>query len=304
MSSLENIFDFFSRIPSLQFTVWDFFDILLVTAVIFLLIKWLRETRAFQLVKGLALLGISYIVVYEFNMQASTYLLRTVFKNIFIILLILFQPEIRHAFELMGTTFGLKIRGESEYDAAIRSAINEIVMACERMSETKTGALIVMERDVLLGDIVNNGTGIDAVVTQELIGNIFFPKSPLHDGAAVIRQGRLCAAGCYLPLTSNHDISTDLGTRHRAALGLSEVSDAIIVVVSEETGIISIAQGGSITRSLTESELREKLLDFYDLSYLKPTGRQTLVKKVKTVFGSKKSGQASGDEGQNEGKDE
>lgn len=267
MTFFDNITDFFSKIPSLHFGITDLLDILLVAFVLYNGIKLIRETRAFQLVKGLVLLGVAYLVVYQLEMQASSYMFRIVFQNIFIILIILFQQEIRQVVERLGkskfSSLGLILKGgQSDMFETVRESIIEIAKAVQRMSDSKTGSLIVMEKEMLLGDVIKTGTPVDAHVSHELIGNVFFPKSPLHDGAAVVRNGRLLCAGCVLPLTKSDEISSDLGTRHRAAIGMSEQSDAMIVVTSEETGVISVAFKGELTRNLSEAQLREMLINY------------------------------------------
>lgn len=267
MTFFGNIADFFSKIPSLSFGVTDFLDICLVAFLIYNAIKLIRETRAFQLVKGLLLLGAGYLIIGMLEMQASSYIFRFVFQNIFIILIILFQQEIRQVLERVGkskfTNISFLLKGNRvAQEEAVGNAVIEIAKAVQRMSDSKTGSLIVMEKEMLLGDVIKTGKSIDAFVTHELIGNIFFPNSPLHDGAAVVRKGRLLCAGCVLPLTKNDEVSSDLGTRHRAALGMSEQSDAMIIVTSEETGIISVAFKGELIRGLNEAELREKLLNY------------------------------------------
>lgn len=264
----ESIFDFFSKITSLHFGILDFIDICLVTFVIYKAIKLIRETRAFLLVKGLLLLGVVYFVIYQLEMQASLYIFKLVFQNLFIVLIILFQQEIRQVIERIGknniSSLGNLIKvGHNDLADTIRDSIIEIAKAVQRMSDSKTGALIVMENEMLLGDIVRTGTPVDAKISHELIGNVFFPKSPLHDGAAIVRSGRLLCAGCVLPLTKNNeDVSSDLGTRHRAALGMSEQCDAMIIVVSEETGTVSIAFKGTLQRDINEAQLREILSDY------------------------------------------
>lgn len=263
----ESIFDFFSKITSLNFGILDFIDICLVTFILYNAIKLIRETRAFLLVKGLLLLGVVYFVIYQLQMQASLYIFRLVFQNLFIVLIILFQQEIRQVIERIGknnfSTLGNILKGSHDDLAdTVRDAIIEIAKAVQRMSDSKTGALIVMENEMLLGDIVRTGTPVDAKITHELVGNVFFPKSPLHDGAAIVRNGRLLCAGCVLPLTKNEDISSDLGTRHRAALGISEQCDAMVIVVSEETGTVSIAFKGALERDVNEAQLREILSDY------------------------------------------
>lgn len=266
MTFIDNISDFFSKIGSLSFGITDLLDIALISFVVYNAIKLIRETRAFQLVKGLLLLAVAYLVINQLDMQTSSYIFRFLFQNVFIIIVILFQQEIRQVIEKVGnskfTSLSLILKGNSrDKEKVLNDSINEISKAVQRMSDSKTGSLIVMERQTLLGDVIKSGKPVDAFITHELIGNIFFPKSPLHDGAAIVRDGRLVAAGCVLPLTKNVDISSDLGTRHRAALGMSEQSDAAIVVVSEETGIISLAYQGTLERNLTDSELREKLIN-------------------------------------------
>lgn len=266
MAAFENISDFFAKLPSIKFSVADFLDICLVAFIIYHGIKLIRETRAMQLAKGLLLLGVGYLIVYQMQMQSSAYIFRIVFQNIFIVMIVLFQQEIRQVIERVGksrfSAISSFFKNGREDDSVVNSAVIEIAKAVERMSQSRTGSLIVMEKDMLLGDVIKTGTSVDAYITHELIGNIFFPNSPLHDGAAIVRNGRLLCAGCVLPLTKNDSISSDLGTRHRAALGMSELSDAMVIVTSEETGIISIALKGKFTRNLTEAELREKMLDY------------------------------------------
>ena len=277
MTLFENITDFFSKLPSLEFKITDFLDICLVAFILYNGIKLIRETRAFQLAKGLLLLGVAYLLIYQLDMQASSFIFRVIFQNIFIVLIILFQQEIRQVLERVGksrfSNLSLLIKGNDTANIEMVSdAIIEIAKAVQRMSDSKTGSLIVMEKEMLLGEVIKTGTAVDAKITHELIGNIFYPKAPLHDGAAIVRNGRLICAGCVLPLTKNNDISSDLGTRHRAAIGMSEQSDAMIVVTSEETGVISVAFKGELIRNLTESKLRELLMDYLIDSAPESTG--------------------------------
>lgn len=267
MAFFENIAEFFTKLPSLKFGIADVLDILLVAFVLYNGIKLIRETRAFQLVKGLLFLGVVYFLISQIEMQASSYIFRILFQNIFIILIILFQQEIRQVIERLGkskfTSLSNLFKGNGAgINETVTDAIIEIAKAVQRMGDSKTGSLIVMEKEMLLGDVIKTGTAIDAQITHELIGNVFFPKSPLHDGAAIVRDGRLLCAGCVLPLTKNEELSSELGTRHRAALGMSEQSDAMVVVTSEETGIISVAFKGELKRGLTEAELREMLINY------------------------------------------
>lgn len=287
MSFFGDFTEFFSKILSLKPGISDFLDICFVAFILYNGIKLIRETRAFQLVKGLILLGVIYFVINMLKMEASSYIFEFVFKNMFIILVILFQQEIRQVIEKVGTSkftsFNLLLKGTGdEKNKVINEAVIEISKAVQRMSDSKTGSLIVMEKKLLLGDVIKTGTAIDAKISHELVGNIFFPNSPLHDGAAIVRGGRLLCAGCVLPLTKNDTISSDLGTRHRAALGMSEQTDAVVIVTSEETGIISLAIGGELIRNLTEAELREKLLDYLIESGgdRKITGEDGIFKKI------------------------
>ncbi len=292
MTFIDNISGFFSKLGSLSFGITDLLDIALISFVVYNAIKLIRETRAFQLVKGLLLLAVAYLLINQLDMQTSSYIFRFLFQNVFIILVILFQQEIRQVIEKVGnskfTSLSLILKGSSsDKEKAINDSINEISKAVQRMSDSKTGSLIVMERQTLLGDVIESGKPVDAFITHELIGNIFFPKSPLHDGAAIVRNGRLVAAGCVLPLTKSTDVSSDLGTRHRAALGMSEQSDAAVIVVSEETGIISLAYQGTLERNLTDSELREKLIN---LIIDKPSDNIIDNDIFKKIFKGKKDG--------------
>ena len=189
-------------------------------------------------------------------------MLDKLFASAIIAVAIVFQPELRRALEKVGrSNFRRFVKGESieEERENIMNCISAVCQSVISMQKQKVGALIVFERNTLLGEIVNTGTTVDANATPQMINNIFFPNSPLHDGALIVRDGRLLAAGCILPLTPNENISLNLGTRHRAAIGMSENSDAVVVVVSEETGIVSVAINGVIYRNFTQNELREKL---------------------------------------------
>lgn len=240
----------------------DVFDILFVALIIYSAIILIRDTRAIQLAKGFILIMLIYALVSLFNMQASSYLFSLFFPNLLIILVVIFSPEIRHALESVGRSSVSKLVWGSDnikkYEPA-KKMINSVCRACSEMSDEKVGALIVFEKESLLGHIIDSGTVIDAEPSVEMIGNIFFPKAPLHDGAMIIKDCRICAAGCILPLTENNNINSSLGTRHRAAIGMSEQSDALVVVVSEETGIISVAEKGILKRDISDGDLRELL---------------------------------------------
>lgn len=271
MSSLfDNLNLLFDRLVALFSSyniVTDTLDIALVAMLIFSAIKMLKETRGIQIVKGLIIVGVIYFIINILDMQASTYLFKTLLGDFIIVLIILFTPEIRHALETMGRKnfaflnfFGAQ-QGDAMYERQKKSVL-EICKACNDMSDKNIGALIVFERNTMLGDVVKTGTPVEAKVTRELIGSLFFPNSPLHDGGVVIRDGRVCAASCILPLTENDTLSSQLGTRHRAAIGITEKSDAVVVVVSEETGMISVAHEGTLERGVTDGVLIERLMDY------------------------------------------
>lgn len=245
----------------------DTLDILVVAFIIYKAIQLIRETRAEQLIKGILLIALAYATVLLFQMKSMTFILKSVVDSALFLIVILFQPEIRRALEQIGRSsisklsiFGLRSADEEKRRKRIEFSIMEICRACMSMSEKKIGALIVFEQETMLGDIIKTGTVVDAEPTAEIVGNVFFPKAPLHDGAMIVREGKVYAAGCILPLTRNQRISRELGTRHRAALGMSEESDAAVVIVSEETGVISVAKAGVLTRNLTENTLREYLV--------------------------------------------
>ncbi|MDD6146832.1 MAG: diadenylate cyclase CdaA [Oscillospiraceae bacterium] len=244
---------------------YDILDIAIVALLIYYCIKLVRQTRAFNLVKGIVFLGVIYLVVSALNMSATSYLFSHLFGDIVIVMILLFQPEIRQAIEGFGRGDFRRInlfsgRGAGENDES-RATASNIAKAIANMSEKKIGALIVLEGKTPLGEIIKTGSRVDASVSSPVIENIFFPKAPLHDGAMIVRDNRIHSAGCILPL-SKADISKELGTRHRAALGMSEDSDALVLVVSEETGAISFARFGQLTRNLTLGELLETLNNY------------------------------------------
>lgn len=246
----------------------DVLDILLVAFIIYSAIKLIRETKAIQLVKGAILLVVLFALVSVLEMQVSKYLLSFVFNDLLVILVIIFSPEIRHALESVGRSsvsklniFNFASKENIFKNEKIEASINGVCKACADMSDKKIGALIVFKNETMLGEIIKTGTYVDAAVSAELIGNIFFPKAPMHDGAAIIEDGRVVAAGCILPLTNNNNsVSSELGTRHRAAIGMSEFCDATVVVVSEETGAISVAEKGILRRGISDGDLREILM--------------------------------------------
>ena len=261
----ENIVDGIMRIVhSVEW--YDIIDIILVALALYYCIRLLRKTRAFNLVKGIVFMGAIYLVVSALNMSASSYLFSQLFGDIVLVVILLFQPEIRHAIESFGRgdlkkSLSFLTRSSAASDDALRSSVSAISKAVSNMSEQRVGALIVIENSIHLDEIISSGSKVDSSVTSPLIENIFFPKAPLHDGAMIIRENRIHAAGCILPLTQS-ELSLELGTRHRAAVGMSENSDALVIVVSEETGAISVAQDGKLERNISLGELLSVLTDF------------------------------------------
>ena len=244
--------------------VFDILDILIIAYIIYKAISFFRESRAGQLVKGIIVLFVVYIIADWWNLVTVQWMLSKVMNSVLLAAVVIFQPELRRILENVGKTKFSRDRFLDNDKDEVSESIDKIAKVAGFMSEKRIGALIVFERTTQLGEIVNTGTHIDAAVSVSIVNNIFFPKSPLHDGAMIIREGRILAAGCILPLTQNDTLSSQLGTRHRAAIGMSENSDAVVLVVSEETGIISIVEGGKITRNYNSvtacTELRRLLI--------------------------------------------
>ena len=273
-----------------QFRPSDALDVILVTFIVYNVIKIVRETRAGQLVKGILILLVVWGLSYWWQLFMIENLLAYLFQFGVVALLVVFQPEIRHALEQIGRS-GIRNRGwsflmpkdEELLTQKKRRAINAVVDAAALMSKQKTGALIVFEMSTKLGDIIDTGTIVDALPSPQIICNIFFNKAPLHDGAMVVREGMVYAAGCILPLTKRTRVSIELGTRHRAAIGMSENSDAVVVVVSEETGQISVVVNGVITRNYTRETLKSELesLILKDESDEKRQGRLPSFRRAK-----------------------
>ena len=276
---------------AMNFQFKDAVDIIIVAFLIYGVVKLVRETRAGQLVKGLFLLVILFIISSYFNLVMVSRVLAYFFQFAFVAILIVFQPEIRKALEQVGrNNVGQSIAAvvtgrDRSYDRAqIRKAINAVVDGVGILQQLKMGALIVFERKTKLGDIIETGTQINCEPSGQIVGNIFFNKAPLHDGAMIIRDGMIHAAGCILPLTKNTSVSAELGTRHRAALGVSEESDAVVVVVSEETGQISVAVNGVLARRFTRDTLRDVLE-----GYLIPQKEASTVRRKFDVLKSKRT---------------
>jgi len=244
----------------------DIIDIIIVAVVLYKVFTLIRETRAEQLIKGIFAIfvfekisGEGWLELYTIN-----WILRNTMTVGVIAILIVFQPELRRGLEYIGrssffTKSFLEIKGEN-----ISKTVDEIVEACASLSRQRIGALIVLERETGLNEVAQTGTMINGLVSSDLLINIFIPNTPLHDGAVIIKDDRIKAAACFLPLTDNMNISKELGTRHRAALGISERSDCLAIVVSEETGSISIAENGTLARHLDTKTLRQILMDMYE----------------------------------------
>lgn len=264
-SSQEIIDAFLSVISTFKFT--DVIDVVILTYVIYLLLKLIRETRAGQLVKGIILLVAGYFISRALELKVVSYLLEKALNMGVLAMIVLFQPELRRALEKAGRTkFGIRLFGLGQDNDELKQrwnpAIEAICDSCVELSATCTGALIVVERQVRLGEQIETGTILNATPSKEVFGNIFYPKTPLHDGAVIMRDGIILAAACFLPKPAKDAlINKKLGSRHRAAIGMSENSDAIVIIVSEETGQISVALNGELTRDYTHDKLKALLED-------------------------------------------
>lgn len=261
---------------------FDVIDIIVIAFIIYKAIEFLRETRAGQLVKGIIFLLALYAFSIGFKLAVLRWLLSAVFGSAIVAVAIIFQPELRRLLERVGQTRISNLQSASNESEEIIKSIGVICKSAAQFKKTKTGALIVFERKTQLGEIINTGTVIDAQASQSLIGNIFYPKSPLHDGAVIVRDGRIYAASCILPLTQSTAFSSQLGTRHRAGIGMTENSDAIVLIVSEETGNISIAFNGQITRDFTEQSAFEFIKE--NLVFDKEQDNDTVFKRIKNIF--------------------
>jgi len=236
--------------------ITNIIDLFIVGAIIYFLLNLIKGTRAVQLIKGLVLIFIASVVSQLLNLNTVHWFLQSVLTMLIVALPIVFHPELRRALEQLGRGGFLSNQLVHKWSA---KDINEIIMASDELAEEKTGALIVFENEVGLRDYIETGTEINAQISKELIENLFYKSAPLHDGAVIVGEGRVKAAGCLLNLSNKPSINPKLGTRHRAAIGITEESDAIVIVVSEESGVISLAQDGELIRYLDKSKLREIL---------------------------------------------
>jgi diadenylate cyclase len=264
LNSLKGIYDYIIGYIGFKDAL-DIFraivEISVVSYAIYKLIQLVKETRALQLIKGVIFILVVYFLSNKLGLRTIEFVIRSAIPIFGFAAIVLFQPELRRGLEKIGRSKLSDIFNFEEENTLIQttSFIEEIIKSTSEMSNTQTGALIVIERDTKIGEIINTGTQIESLVSSELILNIFTPNTPLHDGAVIIRNNKIKAAACFLPLTDNPNLSKELGTRHRAALGITEVSDAIAVVVSEETGKVSFALSGGLTRNLTSDTLRKAL---------------------------------------------
>lgn len=270
MADVSNIREFFILIGNylglnrpLDFILM-LIDISIISYIVYKVIQLVRETRAMQLVKGILFIVIGLKAAQLIGLKTVAFILEGAISLLGFSLIVLFQPELRRGLEKIGNS-GLQnlfLLDDDEDQLRTTASIEAIVNCCAHLSEEYIGALIVIERNTKIGDVINTGTQMDSIISYELLTNIFTPNTPLHDGAVIIRSNKIKAAACYLPLTENTTLSRELGTRHRAALGITEVSDAISVVVSEESGKISYAHNGGLTRNLTPDTLRKALYRF------------------------------------------
>ena len=267
-------------------------DIALVVCLIYLFFRMVKGSRTWQLVKGIALLVIATWVSDLLGLNILHYILSAIMNWGVILLIVIFQPEIRRALEQLGTNKFAKFFGMDK-DIATRTKedIYKVVIASTELAKSHTGALIVLERDIKIKDIINTGVEINGDVSPQLLVNIFTPNTPLHDGAVVISDNKVSAAACMLPLASDSDIARELGTRHRAAIGISKESDAIAVVVSEETGKISVAKDGTLIADVREDVLKKILIsNVVTKRFYEEDGeeKESIIKKIKTFFKGKK----------------
>jgi len=262
----------------------DILDMVIVAFLVYRVLSWVVRSGSARAIRGIILVIIVLWVATLLDMKVVSFLMGKIVELGLLALIVIFQPELRRMFEKVGSAKYTSIFSRSGVSRELESAIDQTVLACTDLSRTRTGAIIVFERTVALDEISKTGTSIDSVVQAELLKNIFYPKAPLHDGAVIIRNSRIMAAGCMLPLSSNPNLSRDLGMRHRAGIGMSEASDAVVVVVSEETGGLSVAVDGMLKRHLTQ-ELFEKLLR----NELLNEGAEQDKKKKKTAARVKKN---------------
>ena len=266
---MRNITDILARylsdinLPSVS--IIDIIEIILITFFVYQFMVWIKFTRAYTLLKGLLVIGAFLIIAYIFKMNTILWIVSKLASALITAIVVIFQPELRKVVEQLGqkkiiaSIFPFD-SGKEVKERFTDKTVNELIKACFDMGEVKTGALIVIEQNELLTDYIRTGINLDAILTSQLLINIFEHNTPLHDGAVIVRENRIVAATCYLPLSDNMELSKQLGTRHRAGVGISEQTDSVTIIVSEETGQVSVAQGGKLTRSVNSAKLREILV--------------------------------------------
>jgi diadenylate cyclase len=280
----ESISAFFQNIIS-SIGVMDVIDVAIVTFVVYKVLGFIRETRAEQLIKGLLILLIAAFLSGPdlLNLNALNWVLRGAMQFGVIALVIVFQPELRRGLEYVGRSKFIRPQFAHLDKEKAKTIAASIVKAVDFFSVSKTGALVILEREITLTDVAESGVLLNCDISTELLKNIFYEGAPLHDGAAIVRDAKLYAAGCVLPLTEDKDLSPDLGTRHRAGIGITEYSDAIALIVSEESGIISMAVDGKLTRFLDIKSVEKTLLNLF----LSPTAETNLFGLLRSLFGRK-----------------
>lgn len=263
MSKLTDFFNNIAAMSPAEFGWSDLAEVIILAVLIYHIMLWIKTTRAWTLVKGFSLILVFLLVAVICKMDTILWIAGKIFDIGILAIVIVFQPELRRALEQLGQkniiADILSLESTKEDEVFSDRTIDAVVKACTEMSKVKTGALIVIENTVPLGEYERTGITLDAQISSQLLLNIFEHNTPLHDGAIIVRANRVVSATCYLPLSDNMELSKELGTRHRAAVGISEVSDAITVVVSEETGMISVAQNSDLKRNVTGDQLRERL---------------------------------------------
>ncbi len=283
METLKTIFQSIAySIPNIG--VMDVIDIAVVAFLIYKLISMVRGTSAMRVAKGIILVLFTTFLTRLLQLNSLNYILNRVLELGFIALVIVFQPELRRILERVGSRNISELLRGKDARSVTEEVVEDSVNACQILSRDRIGALIVFERETRLDDYFRNGTMLDARVSAQLLRSIFFPKAALHDGAVIIRQGRVAAAGCVLPLTENTHLGSELGTRHRAGVGMSEVSDAVVVIVSEETGTICVAIGGMLKRHLSPQMLSQMLKK--QLIAEEAESDSTPFAKIKKLFGA------------------
>lgn len=274
--------------PDMRIT--DLIEILIIAFLVYYIIVWIKNTKAWMLLKGIAVLAVLILLAAIFNMNTILWLAKNSIGVLATAAVIVFQPELRRALEKLGQKDFLNVltlfEKSRDSERFGMKTVDSIVTACYEMSRVKTGALIVVERDIMLTEYQHTGIELDCIVSEQMLINIFEHNTPLHDGAVIVRGDRIVAATCYLPLSENMGLSKQLGTRHRAAVGMSEVSDALIICVSEETGNVSYAMGGHITRGVSEEQLREQLIQLQNRTNIEEEHKKFTLKKGRRKDGT------------------